>query len=446
MTTAAAVVGGLSHLEPRADSLDSDWLTRARGAAFGWVGQHGFPTLKDEDWRYTRLGPILEAPFEAAVSGVGHQVSSAMIDASVADMGGTRLVFVNGYFASELSLLTELPGGVTVTNLASALADKAERLEPFFSRPLGPQHHAFTALNAALAEDGAFIHLRAGTTVDEPIQLVFFSDTAGPPLLSSPRSVVLAGPGSQVTIVETYVGVPGGVYCTNAVTDVVLEEGARVEHYKVQDESETAFHLALLDVRQGRDSRFSSHSIALGSRIARHEVRVHLEAEGAEVSLDGMYMPCGDPRPVCRGRADDLGFIVPARQQLIALGLEKSGAVLDDIGRDSLGGEVGRNIPIGVERGESDQGRHHRRRMNRFADDNAHRIDGLAILIHRQSRGRGVDDDIFAGRSGQRSRAFEVEAEQIALQLIVTNATGQRLAEPGVDRAHPWHVGQILFD
>ena len=294
MTTAAAVVGGLSHLEPRADSLDSDWLTQARGAAFGWVGQHGFPTLKDEDWRYTRLGPVLEAPFEAAVSGVGHRVSSAMIDASVADMGGTRLVFVNGYFASELSLLTELPGGVTVTNLASALADKAERLEPFFSRPLGPQHHAFTALNAALAEDGAFIHLRAGTTVDEPIQLVFFSDTAGPPVLSSPRSVVLAGPGSRVTIVETYVGVPGGVYCTNAVTDVVLEEGAVVEHYKVQDESEAAFHLALLDVRQGRDSRFSSHSVALGSRIARHEVRVHLEAEGAEVSLDGMYMPRGD--------------------------------------------------------------------------------------------------------------------------------------------------------
>ena len=294
MTTAAAVVGGLSHLEPRADSLDSEWLTQARGAASGWVVQHGFPTLKDEDWRYTRLGPILEAPFEAAVSGVGHRVSPAMIDASVADMGGTRLVFVNGYFASELSLLTELPGGVTVTNLASALADEAERLEPFFSRPLGPQHHAFTALNAALAEDGAFIHLRAGTTVDEPIQLVFFSDTAGSPLVSSPRSVVLAGPGSQVTIVETYVGVPGDVYCTNAVTDVVLEEGARVEHYKVQDESENAFHLALLDVRQGRDSRFSSHSVALGSRIARHEVRVHLEAEGAEVSLDGMYMPRGD--------------------------------------------------------------------------------------------------------------------------------------------------------
>jgi Fe-S cluster assembly protein SufD len=106
--------------------------------------------------------------------------------------------------------------------------------------------------------------------------------------------VVLAGPGSRVAIVETHAGIPGEVYLTNAVTEVVLEEGAQVEHYKVQNESEAAFHLALLDVRQGRGSRFSSHSVALGSSIARHEVRVNLVGEGAEVSLNGLYMPRGD--------------------------------------------------------------------------------------------------------------------------------------------------------
>ena len=294
MTTATAVVGGLSRLEPRPNGHHPAWLTEARRAAFGWVAEHGFPTLKDEDWRYTRLGPILEAPFEPAAAGMGHRLSSSTIDALAADLGGTRLVFVNGYFAPELSRLTELPEGATVTSLASVLAEGAERLEPLFSRPFGQHHHAFTALNAALAEDGAFVHLPADTTVDEPIQLVFFSDTGGSPLVSSPRSVVLAGPGSRVAIVETHAGIPGDVYCTNAVTEVVLEEGARVEHYKVQDESETAFHLALLDVRQDRGSRFSSHSVALGSSIARHEVRVNLEAEGAEVSLNGLYMPRGD--------------------------------------------------------------------------------------------------------------------------------------------------------
>ncbi len=293
MTTATAA-GGPSRLEPQPNGHHPAWLTEARRAAFEWVAEHGFPTLKDEDWRYTRLGPILDIPFEPAAAGMGHRLSSSTIDELAADLGGTRLVFINGHFAPELSSLAELPEGATVTNLASVLAEEAERLEPFLSRPFGPHHHAFTALNAALAEDGAFVHVPAGTTVDEPIQLVFFSDAAAAPLVSSPRSLVLAGPGSQVTIVETYVGVPGEVYCTNAVTEVVLEEGAQVEHYKVQDESETAFHLALVDVRQGRGSRFSSHSVALGSSIARHEVRVGLEAEGAEVSLNGLYMPRGD--------------------------------------------------------------------------------------------------------------------------------------------------------
>jgi len=294
MTTATAVVGDLSRLEPRPNGHHPAWLTEARRTAFGWVAKHGFPTLKDEDWRYTRLDPILDIPFEPAVPGVGHRLSSSTIDELAADLGGTRLVFVNGHFAPELSSLTKLPEGATVTNLASVLAEHSELLEPLLSRPFGQHHNAFTALNAALAEDGAFVQLPGGTTVEEPIQLVFFSDTGGSPLVSSPRSVVLAGPGSRVAIVEIYAGVPGDVYCTNAVAEIVLEEGAQVEHYKVQDEPETAFHLALLDVRQGRDSRFSSHSVALGSRVARHEVRVNLEAEGAEVSLDGLYMPRGD--------------------------------------------------------------------------------------------------------------------------------------------------------
>ena len=294
MTTATTVGGGLSRLEPQPDSHHPAWLAEARRAAFGWVAEHGFPTLKDEDWRYTRLGPILEAPFEPAVPGVGHRPPSSAIDALAADLGGARLVFVNGYFAPELSSLTKLPQGATVTSLASVLAEDGKLLEPLFSGPFGQHHHAFTALNAALTEDGAFVHLPADTTVEDPIHLVFFSDTGGSPVVSSPRSVVLAGPGSRVTIVETHAGTPGDVYCTNAVTEVVLEEGAQVEHYKVQNESEAAFHLALLDVRQGRDSRFSSHSVALGSSIARHEVRVRLDAEGAEVSLDGLYMPRGN--------------------------------------------------------------------------------------------------------------------------------------------------------
>jgi Fe-S cluster assembly protein SufD len=291
---AVAPTGGLALLEPEASHEDPAWLTGVRRSASDWVHAHGFPTRKDEDWRYTRLEPILEVPFERASRGLSHERALIAINGLGADLGGARLIFVNGHFAPELSRVGELPDGATVTNLASMLAEGDGRLEPIFSRTFAPFHHAFAALNTALTGDGAFVSLAANTVVEAPIELVFFSETDGASLVSNPRSVVLAGPGSQATIVETHTGLPGELYCTNAVTEVVLDPGAVVEHYKIQDEADSAFHLALLDVRQDRESHFSSHVFALGSHIARHEVRVYLEGEGADVNLDGLYLPRGD--------------------------------------------------------------------------------------------------------------------------------------------------------
>ncbi len=291
---ADAPTGGLALLEPNTDHNGPAWLTGARRAAADWVGAHGFPTPKDEDWRYTRLDPILAVPFERALPKLSHEHAPMEINGLGPGLGGARLVFVNGRFAPELSRVEGLPTGAMVTNLASVLAEGGERLEPIFSAPFAPFHHAFAALNTAFSEDGAFVSLAADVVVEAPVELVFLSEPDGTPLISYPRSVVLAGPGSQATIVETHTGLRGGVYCTNAVTEVILEAGASVAHYKVQDEAASAFHLALLDVRLGRESNFSSHMFALGAHIARHEVRVNLDGEGADVTLDGLYMPAGD--------------------------------------------------------------------------------------------------------------------------------------------------------
>jgi Fe-S cluster assembly protein SufD len=254
----------------------------------------GFPTLKDEDWKYTRLGPLLDVPFERAEARAGRRVSSSTVEALAIDATSIRLVFINGFFAPELSSMTGVPDGVTVTNLASVLAEGGAGLEPFFSHPFGEHDHAFAALNTALAEDGAFIQVAADTLVTAPIELVFLSDAQGSPVVSNPRSLILAESGSRVAVVETYAGTTGVVMCTNAVTQVALGEGAQVEHYKIQDEPDTAFHLSLLDVRQGPDSRFSSGSVELGSKIARNEVRVRLEGDGADVAIDSLYLPFGD--------------------------------------------------------------------------------------------------------------------------------------------------------
>ncbi|TFB76826.1 Fe-S cluster assembly protein SufD [Cryobacterium flavum] len=289
----SAASGVLAGFEPRLGARDPAWLAEARVAALQWVGEHGFPTHKDEDWKYTGLAPILAVPFDAATVASGIRVTAEMIDEAAVDLGGPRLVFVNGHFSSEFSRVTGVPAGAVVTTLAAVLAAGPDRLEPFFAHAPGVRH-AFAAFNDALAEDGAFIHLPSGTIVDEPIQLVYFSDTGGVPLIFSPRSVIIADSHSRATIVETYAGVDSDVYCTNAVTELLLAEDAHIEHYKVQNEPTSAFHVALLSVRQGRGSRFSSRSIMLGASIARHEVRVQLDGVGAEVSLDGVYLPQGD--------------------------------------------------------------------------------------------------------------------------------------------------------
>lgn len=289
----AAGDGLLSGLTAAPDREEPAWLRQVRTAALAWVSEHGFPTHRDEDWKYTRLEAITDLAFRTSTvdpdaPGLAEQVRDTAVD-----LGGTRLVFVNGLFRPAMSRLPEASDGVSITNLAALLASGADGLQQFFDRDPG-EHHAFAALNDALAEDGAFIRLSRGTTVREPIQLVHLSDTGGIPLLASPRSVVLAEEGSSATIVETYAGVDGQVSCTNAVTEVVLHEGAQLEHYKVQDEPESAFHLALLDVRQSRDSRFSSHLVMLGAQIGRHEVRIDLAEPGAEVKLDGLYLPQGE--------------------------------------------------------------------------------------------------------------------------------------------------------
>ncbi len=271
-----------------------DWLTQSRQAAAEWATRRGFPTRKDEDWRYTPLAALLDISFERSDAAAGRRISPADIDRSSIDAPIARLTFVNGFFASHLSSLAGLPTGVTVTNLASALAGGGVGLEAFFSPAPGEHGHAFDAINTSLAEDGALIYVAPGTVVSGLIELFFYSIGRGTPVMSNPRSMIVAGPGSRLALLETFAGPVGTPTCTNAVTRVIVGAGATVEHYQIQDEDDAGFHLGLLDVRQGADSRFSSLSLALGARIGRHEVRVRLEGEGAHTAINGLYLPGGD--------------------------------------------------------------------------------------------------------------------------------------------------------
>ncbi len=267
-----------------------DWLTRIRRSAIEQFRELGFPTPRLEEWKYTNVAPIASVPFRISMPGRASSWIQSQLSRTLGPEPRNLLVFENGRYQPALSRLDELPSGATVTSFAEALRDRPKLLEPHFARYAAYQSHAFAALNTAFAEDGAFIKVPSGTTVSSPIYLAFFSD-ADKPSLSSPRILILAGENSAAKVVEAYFG--QGEYLTNTVSEIVVGPAASLEHYKLQQEAEQASHIALTQVEQHRGSRFTSHSLALGGRLARNELRVALDAEGAECALNGLYLASG---------------------------------------------------------------------------------------------------------------------------------------------------------
>jgi Fe-S cluster assembly protein SufD len=264
------------------------WLKAARAAALERFLATGFPTTREEDWRFTSVAPIARATFGAAPEGAAAAVSPRDVDASTFGAGeGPRLVFVDGRYAPRLSTA----GGAGGLEIRSLREVEPERLAALFR--LDPPG-AFAALNTALFADGAFVSAPAGLIAPGPVHVAFFS-TGGDaePTASHPRLVVHAARGSQLTVVESYGGREGARYLTNAVAAIVAEDGAVVDHYKLQRESTSAWHVGTTIVRQGRSSAVSSHSFALGGAIARQDVDQAFEGEGGECVLNGLFMATG---------------------------------------------------------------------------------------------------------------------------------------------------------
>lgn len=270
-----------------------DWLRRLRRAASVRLSQEGFPTIRDEDWKYTNVAPIARIPFQPA----GHQMNGFSLERlgklRFCDLGCHRVVFIDGYYSEEFSSVERLPRGVKVLSLARLLESSPETVEPYLGRYARLEEHAFNALNAAFMVDGAFVFVPKGSVVDEPIQLLFLSTARHPAVVSHPRNLVVAENNSQVTLIETYVGVGTEVYFTNPVTEVVVGDYAVVDHYKLQCESASAYHVATMQFQQGRSSNLRSFSIALGGGLVRENLNSILGGEGAECLLNGLYLVTG---------------------------------------------------------------------------------------------------------------------------------------------------------
>lgn len=267
------------------------WLFPLRKAGISSFAEQGFPTLKDEDWRFTNVSPIAKLPFNPMADGAhGKAAADLLPGTAFTKLAGNRLVFINGHFAAELSSIGKLPGGVKISNLAAALTRESALVEKHLGRYAQAQGNAFAALNQAFFSDGAFIYVPSGVTVEEPVQLVYVSSAKQAGDTIHPRNLIIAEANSKLTVLESYVSVDNAAYFTNAVTELVAGDNAHVEHVKFQDEAADAYHIATIHGQFGRTSRVNVHSFAVGAKLSRNNIRAKLAGEGLECILNGLYV------------------------------------------------------------------------------------------------------------------------------------------------------------
>lgn len=290
------------------------WLAALRRSAIERFAVLGFPTVRQEEWRFTNLTPLARAAFRrapaaprtleprtpapAARGEEPERGAGAVTAAAVAPWtfdAAARLVFVDGRLSLELSTFdgrgAALPAGIVVESLADALDREPQRLEPYLGRHTAFQEQPFVALNTAFLRDGALVVVPRRAVVEGPIHLLYLSTGASPATVSYPRNLIVAEEGSQVTVVETYAGT--GAYFSCGVTELIAGPGAVIDHCKVQRESRDAFHLATFQLYADRGSAVSSHSVSLGGALVRNDVNAMLDGEGIDCILNGLYLAEG---------------------------------------------------------------------------------------------------------------------------------------------------------
>jgi Fe-S cluster assembly protein SufD len=291
-----AAFRALQQPQTRGSAVSLSWLERLRENALESFEKLGFPTTAMEEWKYTNVAPLARGKFEP---GFLDQKSARAFDAGqledflYPEARQSRLVFVNGIYRAELSSLDSLPEGVVAMDLAGALESDAhaEMLRARLARMADYQEDAFTALNTAFLSSGAFLFIKKGVRAETPVHLLFLSEAQdGRQTVSFPRVFVVVEENSEATMIESYGSAGDEVYWTNAVVEIALGDGARLEHYKVQRESATGFHISTTRADLGRASSYNSTNINLGAQLSRHTIGVAFAQEGAECRVDGLYI------------------------------------------------------------------------------------------------------------------------------------------------------------
>ncbi|SPJ34515.1 Fe-S cluster assembly protein SufD [Kushneria phyllosphaerae] len=264
---------------------EPEWLAEKRRAGASHLETVGFPTRRDEAWKYTDMSRFSSLEFGQADSA---ELDQARLDALKLDIDACRLVFVDGLFNAELSDAAASVG-VTVTPLSQALTGDQHGLSEQLGQLTGIDFSAFTALNTALTKEGVVVNIGKGQAIETPIYLLFISRNNASPVMSHPRILVHCEAESEATLIEHYVGEQGAANLTNVVTEIQMSPASRLSHYKLQEASQSEYHVASIQVDQRRDTNFTSHNLNLGGAVVRNDIVTDLNDENATVDLLGLF-------------------------------------------------------------------------------------------------------------------------------------------------------------
>ncbi len=261
------------------------WLQALRQDALQKFSAQGFPSPREEEWRYTNVSGIEKKLYSPSAKVTTDDVDAEWLKAQQLDDAWV-LVLINGHFSAEFSVLDGLPETVSVMSMADALTKQPEKVEKYLGSAADQSEHSFIAFNTAWFSDGLFVHIPAKQVLDRPIQLLHL--VTGNDAMATTRNIIIVEDMADVKVIESFVGAESA-YLTAAVTEVFVGQNADLTLYKMQSESEKAYHFGGCYIKQARDARFTHHNFAFGGLLARSDIHVDLD-QASECELNGLYL------------------------------------------------------------------------------------------------------------------------------------------------------------
>ena len=263
------------------------WLNDMQRSGLTQLGETGFPTLADENWRYTNIKPLLKQAFNV-VTAATQKLTSEQIDAfNIEGFDSLKIVFVDGEFDATLSA-QDIPTGLTLKSLADMLDNHADHAAKYINQLLPDSTHGFMALNTAFVRNGVWIETASGAVIDKPIELIFIS-TGEDQSLVQPRNIFIASENSQIKIVERYLSLNDNKTMTNTIAEIYCGSNANIEHARIQQESRSATHISGTFFKLEEKAHFSTSTITLGGNLTRNDLRCQIAGQGAHSNMYGLY-------------------------------------------------------------------------------------------------------------------------------------------------------------